>query len=96
MSPPNQFVSLIFGLIVPCIWAVVVNADDVRRSVERALPLLERAAAVTADQRSCFTCHGQAQPVFTFVEAAGRGFHPDPVNLKRQISHAHAHLKRGR
>ncbi|MFY8199509.1 MAG: dienelactone hydrolase family protein [Pirellula staleyi] len=69
---------------------------DVRSSVERALPLLERASAGSAEQRQCFTCHSQAMPVLAFVEAKKRGFHSDPSNLERQIEHTYAHLKRGR
>ncbi len=73
----------------------VLNAEDVRRSIQRAIPLLERASAGSADQRTCFTCHTQAIPVFALVEAERRGFQIDAANLARQVEHTHAHLQRG-
>lgn len=68
----------------------------IRDAVERALPLLERASAGSADQRTCFTCHSQALPVFAIVESQRRGFHANATNLKRQLDHTYKHLRRGR
>ncbi len=70
--------------------------NTIRDSVTRALPLLERASAGSADQRTCFTCHSQALPVFAIVESQRRGFHASAENLKRQIDHTYGHLRRGR
>ncbi len=70
--------------------------DAIRTAVTRALPLLERASAGSADQRTCFTCHSQALPVFAIVESQRRGFHANAENLKRQIDHTYNHLRRGR
>ena len=72
------------------------SEEQVRAAVERALPLLERASAGSADQRTCFTCHSQALPVFSIVESQRRGFSANAENLKRQIEHTHSHLLRGR
>ena len=104
MSASNKllaFASLWFGFCLLTIASRVAAESphfkemEVRSSVERALPLLERASAGSAEQRQCFTCHSQAMPVLAFVEANHRGFHSDPSNLQRQIEHTHAHLKRG-
>ena len=104
MSASNKllaFASLLLGYCLLTIASRVAAESphfkemEVRSSVERALPLLERASAGSAEQRQCFTCHSQAMPVLAFVEANHRGFHSDPFNLQRQIEHTHAHLKRG-
>ena len=72
------------------------ESTEVRTAIERSLKLLERTSATTAEERKCFTCHGQALPVFTFVEASSRGYPLDPANVKRQADHTYAHLRRGR
>ena len=69
--------------------------NQVRSSVERSLPLLELASAGSASQRTCFTCHSQAMPVFALAEALQRGIHVDRANLQRQVRHTHKHLERG-
>jgi dienelactone hydrolase len=69
---------------------------QIRTAVERALPLLERASAGSANQRTCFTCHSQALPVLAIVESTQHGFSANAENLKRQIEHTHSHLLRGR
>ncbi len=73
----------------------ILSPELISQSIERSLPLLERASAGAADQRVCFTCHNQAIPVFALVEASKRGFHIDRKNFDRQIEHTYAHLKRG-
>ena len=74
----------------------VPTETQIRTAVERALPLLERASAGSADRRTCFTCHNQALPVFAIVESQRRGFSANAKNLQRQIQHTHSHLLRGR
>jgi hypothetical protein len=72
-------------------------ADDaIRAAVTRAIPLIEKGAAGSADQRTCFTCHSQALPVLALVEAQRRGFAVNQENLQRQIQHTVEHLERGR
>jgi N-acyl-D-amino-acid deacylase len=74
----------------------VASTAEIRDAVDRSLPLLEIASAGSADNRTCFTCHSQALPVFAFVEADRRGLPIDAENLGRQIEHTHSHLQRGR
>lgn len=69
--------------------------ETIRTAVRRAIPLLERGAAGSADERTCFTCHNQAVPVFALAEAQRRGFSIDEDNLERQLAHTAAHLTRG-
>jgi len=76
----------------------VENAESqtkIRDAAKRAISLLEIASAETAENRTCFTCHGQALPVIVFAEAQERGFEIDEANHQRQIDHTAAHLKRG-
>jgi N-acyl-D-amino-acid deacylase len=78
----------------------VINAqaDDhlVREAIERALPLVNRASAGSADNRQCFTCHNQALPVLAMTEARRRGFPIDIENYQRQLQHTFDHLDRSR
>ena len=64
-------------------------------AIERSIRLLEKTSRTTADQRKCFTCHGQALPILAFAEAKKRGFSIDLKNFKRQLNHTNAHLRRG-
>jgi N-acyl-D-amino-acid deacylase len=70
--------------------------DRLRPAVERALPLLERASAGSADNRECFTCHSQGLPILALDEARQRGFEIDDANFQRQLDHTYAHLERNR
>jgi hypothetical protein len=72
-----------------------IDETQVRMAVERAIPLLEKAASGSADQRECFTCHSQAIPVLALTRALELGFEVDRENLDRQVSHTFAHLERG-
>ncbi|MGV3484981.1 MAG: hypothetical protein ACO1RT_11240, partial [Planctomycetaceae bacterium] len=68
----------------------------VTQAIENALTLLEKAAAGSAEQRTCFTCHSQAMPVLAVVAAKQRGFAIAEDNLMRQVRHTAEHLTRGR
>lgn len=72
------------------------SAATIRAAINKSIPLLEKASAGSAEQRTCFTCHSQGVPVFAFVEAKRRGFTVDEDNLQRQLDHTLAHLKRGK
>lgn len=70
--------------------------DRLRSAIERAIPLLERASAGSADQRECFTCHNQGLPILALSEARRRGFEVDDENYRRQLDHTYGHLERNR
>lgn len=65
-------------------------------AIRKAIGPLQRAAQGSSEQRTCFTCHSQAVPVFALAEAAQRGFAVDQEILDNQVQHTAAHLKRGR
>lgn len=70
--------------------------NQVRGAIQSSIKLLEAASAGSAKKRVCFTCHNQALPILALTEARHRGFVVDAENLKTQLAHTHAHLKRGR
>lgn len=73
----------------------VAVAERVSHAIRRAIPLLEKAAAGSARERKCFTCHSQALPVMAMAEARKRGFDIDEKVFESQLDHTAAHLKRG-
>jgi N-acyl-D-amino-acid deacylase len=83
-------------LVAPPSFAGPPDTSRIHEAVKRALPLLERASAGSAEHRKCFTCHSQALPIFALAEARRRGFDVDSENLARQIEHTFKHLERGR
>ena len=69
--------------------------DRVSGAIQKTIPLLESAAAGSAKEKRCFTCHSQALPVLALTEAQNRGFRIDKGILASQVKHTVAHLKRG-
>jgi hypothetical protein len=90
-------IRLLLPLLTLGLLAGATRAEDrVHSAVERALPLLERASAGSADQRECFTCHNQGLPVLAMTAARSKGFAVDAANFERQVEHTYAHLNRSR
>lgn len=73
-----------------------IDNHEIRSAVARAIPLLEKGSAGSAEHRTCFTCHNQALPVMALSEAKNRDFTVDEDNLARQLKHTFDHLERGR
>ena len=71
-------------------------AIQAREAVERALPLLEKTARVSMNERSCFTCHSHGMPFLALKIAAERGFKTDPGLARALLEHTHASLRRNR
>ena len=80
-----------------CLWAddSEISPYVIRDAIRKSIPLLEKGAAGSAEQRQCFTCHNQALPVLALAEARKRGFAIDEQAFQRQIAHTEAHLERG-
>lgn len=72
------------------------SLGQVREAVRKSISLLNTASKETAQQRTCFTCHGQAMPVFVFSEAKLRGFEIDEKNMKTQLDHTLAYMTKGK
>jgi hypothetical protein len=72
------------------------DAGDVRKAVEKAIPLLEKAAAGSMSERTCFTCHNLGAPVLALTAARDRGFKIDPDRYKAILDHTEAFLKKSR
>lgn len=67
----------------------------VKAAIQKSIPLIEKASAVSARERKCFTCHNQAMAVLVLDEAKERSFTIDEANFQLQVDHTTAHLKRG-
>ena len=72
------------------------DAADLRKAVDRAIPLLEKGAAGSMKERSCFTCHNLGAPVLALAAARDRGFKIDETQFQAVLDHTEAHLKKGR
>ncbi|WP_197443110.1 prenyltransferase/squalene oxidase repeat-containing protein [Lignipirellula cremea] len=65
-------------------------------AIDKALPLLARAAAGSAAERTCFTCHSQALPVFALAAAREHGFTIDEKVFQAQVEHTLTFVKGSR
>jgi Squalene-hopene cyclase C-terminal domain len=69
---------------------------NVRASVDRALPLLLKAAEGHTGKQTCFACHNQAFPMLAFHAARERGFSVKDEDLKEQTDFIADFLKRNK
>ncbi len=76
--------------------ATVPTTVNVKASVDRALPLLLKAAAGHIDKQTCFACHNQALPMLAFHAARERGFSIKSEDLKEQTDFVYDFLKRNK
>lgn len=58
-----------------------VTAADVRRTVERSLPFLEKNSAAWRSERKCVTCHQVPFAVWALTEGKARGFAIDAAKV---------------
>ena len=72
------------------------NKADLIVAVRRAVPPLQKGAAGSAQERTCFTCHNQAIPVMALREARELDVEIDEEVFQAQIQHTVRHLKRGK
>ena len=72
-----------------------ISPELIRKAIAKSIPLLERGATVSAEERKCFTCHNQALPVLALTAVSQRGFDVNPDVLKQQLTHTWNHLERG-
>ena len=78
------------GLLEGATFRADTSSSDpavVRSAIEKSILLLEKTAAGASEHNRCFTCHGHAMPVVTFVEARRRGFPIDEKNMEAQVKH---------
>src|SRR5437660_9355493 len=54
--------------------AFAQSNSDIEKTVNRALPVLQRSAADFVSKRACVSCHHNFLPVLTFHLAQERGF----------------------
>src|SRR5438067_7651017 len=69
---------------------------NIKASVDRALPLLLKAADGHIHKQTCFACHNQALPMLAFHAARGHGFVVKDDDLKEQTDFIADFLKRNK
>jgi ankyrin repeat protein len=71
---------IVIGLsLAGAVWAQSVA--EVRKAAVKALPVLERSAAVFVEQRACVSCHHNILPIMMLHMAEGRGLAVDSAVL---------------
>jgi predicted GH43/DUF377 family glycosyl hydrolase len=76
--------------------ATNVSENSLQAAVQKSLPLIESSAVKYMEHRDCFSCHHQALPILTLVEAKRRGFPVAEAKLQKLLQFTADHLKRGR
>jgi hypothetical protein len=66
---------------------------EIRAAVEKALPLLVKAAEGHAEQKTCFACHNQAVPMTAFTAARSRGLAVSDKFIQSQTGHIREFLE---
>lgn len=83
-------------MLLAAVLALVQEPADVRKAVERAIPQIEKAAAGSMRERTCFTCHNQGVPMIALAAARDRGFAVDRELFKSILEHTEASLRKSR
>lgn len=77
--------------------AAAPTVEQIRGAVERSLPLLERGAKGSMEQRrQCFTCHNQGIPLFALTAARERGFPVEAGHIESQLQFIAGFLAKNR
>lgn len=72
------------------------DGERVKAAVERALPLIRKSALEYTEQRTCFSCHHQALPLYALSVARERGLASHRDDESAQVKFTLASLERGR
>ncbi|MBI3857357.1 MAG: hypothetical protein HY293_16845 [Planctomycetes bacterium] len=83
-------------MLLAILLALAQDPAELRKSVERALPLLEKGAAGSMKERTCFTCHNLGAPVLALAAARDHGFRIDESQFKAVIDHTETFLRKNR
>lgn len=90
------FLLLWLGMIGPA-YSQEVKPEDIRASIAKSLPLLQKAMQGSLEQRShCFTCHHQGLGILTLVTARSRGLSIDSQLLDTQVQGAKGFLSKNK
>jgi len=73
--------------------STVPTPANIKASVDRALPLLMKAAEGHIGKQTCFACHNQALPMLAFHAARERGITVKDGDIKEQTDFVYAFLK---
>lgn len=90
----HSIVAILTGVFALASTATLIRAaevspssDAIRAAVAKSLPLLEKGAKGSMEERKqCFTCHNQGLPIMALTVAKSRGLKIDEVQLQKQLS----------
>ncbi|QDU74742.1 Planctomycete cytochrome C [Bremerella volcania] len=71
-----------------------VSDDELRASIQKALPLVEETSKVALRERACYTCHHGGVTTMAIEAARLRGFEVDRQNVLEQMERAQLNLTR--
>lgn len=83
-------------MVLAILLALAQDPADLRKAIDRAIPLLEKGAAGSMKERTCFTCHNLGAPVLALAAARERGFKIDEPQFKAVLDHTEAALRKSR
>jgi len=83
-------------MILLALLLLVQDPVDLRKAVERAIPLLEKGAEGSMKERTCFTCHNLGAPILALSAARAHGFKIDEARFKAVLEHTEASLRKSR
>jgi len=67
--------------------------DEIRKAVNRAIPLLQQSLAEYPRHTTCFSCHHQGVGIFALATARSRGFNIDETGMLADARHTDADLR---
>lgn len=71
-----------------------LSDDELRASIQKALPLVEKTSKVALQERACYTCHHGGVTTVAIEAARLRGFEVDRQNVQEQMERAQTNLTR--
>lgn len=91
---------LLFSLILLVVSAPMLHAEqpvsdaELRASIQKALPLVEKATKVAFQERACYTCHNGGVTTVAIEAARLHGFEVDRQIVLEQMERAQSNLTR--
>jgi hypothetical protein len=85
--------AMLAATILWLIASTLPTTANVKASVDRSLPLLQKAAEGHIGKQTCFACHNQALPMLAFHSARERGIVVKGSELKEQTDFIVSFLK---
>jgi len=75
---------------------VPVTLENIKKSVEKSMPILWKAVNGHSESRSCFTCHNHGVPLLAFATARDHGFTVPEAKVKELVAFITEDMERNR